>query len=63
MVLSRLLRCGAAREVALRAEVFNLFNTVRLNNPVTNLSNASTFGRILGSDDPRIMQFAVKYGF
>ena len=62
LVLSRLARFGGVRQVELRAEVFNLFNTVRLNNPVTNLSNAS-FGRILGSDDPRIMQFAVKYGF
>jgi hypothetical protein len=62
MVVSRLVRFGAARQIELRAEVFNLFNTVRLNNPVTNLSNQS-FGRILGSEDPRIMQFAVKYGF
>jgi hypothetical protein len=57
-----MVRFGAARQVELRAEVFNLFNRVNLNNPQTNLSNAS-FGRILGADDPRIMQFAVKYGF
>ena len=62
MVLARLLRFGGVQQLEFRAEVFNLFNTVRLNNPQTNLSQA-TFGRILGSDDPRIMQFALKYGF
>ena len=32
------------------------------NSPVTNLSNAN-FGRYLASDEPRILQFAVKYQF
>jgi hypothetical protein len=30
--------------------------------PVTNLSNPN-FGRYLAADEPRIMQFAVKYQF
>jgi hypothetical protein len=45
-----------------RIEAFNAFNWFRWGNPVTNFSSA-TFGRILSADDPRIMQFAVKYSF
>ena len=54
-----------------RVEAFNAFNWFRplawQNNatnqsPVTNLSSAS-FGRYLAADDPRIMQFAMKYTF
>jgi hypothetical protein len=45
-----------------RVEAFNAFNWFRWGNPVSNFSSA-TFGRILTADDPRIMQFAVKYSF
>ena len=57
--------------VEARIEAFNAFNWFRpqtplpgVNNqsPVTNLSSAS-FGRYLVADDPRIMQFALKYQF
>jgi len=49
-------------------EAFNAFNWLQLGlgpnqgDPITTLSSA-TFGRILSSGDPRIMQFAVKYEF
>jgi hypothetical protein len=46
-----------------RAEIFNLFNTVNFNNPGTNVSSASTFGRITAAQDPRIMQFGLKFLF
>ena len=49
-------------ECVQRIEAFNAFNWFRWGNPVTNFSSA-TFGRILSADDPRIMQFAVKYSF
>jgi hypothetical protein len=62
MVLARMFRFGTAQRIELRAEAFNVFNTLRLNNPATNL-NSGAFGRILGAADPRIMQFALKYGF
>ena len=63
MVLARMFRVGGAQQIELRAEAFNVLNTVRLENPVTSLSNRN-FGRILGiSGDMRVMQFAVKYGF
>ena len=45
-----------------RVEAFNAFNWFLPGNPVTALNNAN-FGRILTSDDPRVMQFALKYEF
>ena len=59
--LVRSFRFGTQRLEA-RVEAFNAFNWFRWGNPVTNLS-AATFGRILTADDPRTMQFAVKYQF
>jgi hypothetical protein len=59
---------GTSHRIEARVEAFNALNWTRLglgNNmgdPVTNLSSA-TFGRILSSGDPRIMQFALKYQF
>jgi hypothetical protein len=50
------------QRIEARVETFNAFNWFRWGNPVNNFSSA-TFGRILTSDDPRIMQFAVKYQF
>ncbi|MGH9630511.1 MAG: TonB-dependent receptor domain-containing protein [Bryobacteraceae bacterium] len=46
----------------IRAEFFNVFNTVRFNNPNTNRS-APQFGRITSARDPRILQFALKLIF
>ena len=46
-----------------RAEFFNLFNTVNFNNPNTTVNTAATFGRITGAQDPRIMQFGLKFLF
>ena len=48
-----------------RAEAFNAFNWFNpglLNAPVTNFNNVQ-FGQITSADDPRIMQFALKYSF
>jgi hypothetical protein len=52
-----------AMNVQFRAEFFNLFNTVNFNNPGTSVASASSFGRITGAQDPRIMQFGLKFGF
>jgi hypothetical protein len=69
LALARILRMGAARTLEFRVETFNLFNTFNWGNPATNF-NAGTFGRITTqqrdygqSSGPRVMQFAVKYGF
>jgi hypothetical protein len=45
-----------------RVEAFNAFNWFRWGNPNTNL-NSPTFGRITSANDPRAMQFALKYSF
>jgi hypothetical protein len=49
--------------VQFRAEFFNVLNTVNYNNPGTNVSTAASFGRITGAQDPRIMQFGLKFVF
>jgi hypothetical protein len=45
-----------------RAEFFNAFNRVNLNNPTTTFTS-SLFGRITGAGDPRILQFGLRYAF
>jgi hypothetical protein len=44
----------------LRGEFFNAFNQVNFNNPNTNLSSGSTFGRITSATDGRTIQLGVK---
>jgi len=60
--LVRSFRVRPTQQIEARVEAFNAFNWFRLGNPVTSFSSA-TFGQILTSGDPRIMQFAVKYQF
>jgi carboxypeptidase family protein len=61
----------STHRIEARIEAFNAFNWFRPapqgsaganNAPVTNLANVN-FGRYLAADDPRIMQFALKYQF
>ena len=69
--LVRLFSLPNNRRIEARVEAFNAFNWFRPapqgspganNAPVTNLANVN-FGRYLAADEPRIMQFAVKYQF
>jgi hypothetical protein len=50
-----------------RAEYFNVFNRVNLNDPSASTGiaqkNSSTFGQITGAGDPRIGQLALKLMF
>jgi hypothetical protein len=62
MALTRKFTIKEAQNLELRAEAFNLFNHTRLGLPVSNLTS-SDFGRVRSAQDPRIMQFAVKYVF
>ena len=63
MELPRKISFGAAREVELRLETFNLLNHFNWGNPTLNF-DAADFGRIrTQSGTPRILQFGVKYGF
>jgi hypothetical protein len=67
LAVSRTFQLREAQKVEFRAEAFNVTNSVRLNDPDTNL-NSNTFGQIVPTAvspafDPRIMQFALKYLF
>jgi len=63
VALSRSFPIGERHRLEVRAEAFNVLNGVRLYNPGTNLNNQQFFGVVLGAQDPRIMQFALKYVF
>ncbi len=45
-----------------RAEFYNVLNQVRFNNP-NNVANSSFFGQITSAQDPRLIQFSIKYLF
>ena len=63
VALVRNFRIIEAHTLQVRAEAFNVTNSVRFNNPGTTLSTPSTFGIINSAMDPRIMQMALKYTF
>jgi hypothetical protein len=46
-----------------RLEAFNALNTVHFSQPGTNLSSASTFGKITSAGDPRILQLSGRIQF
>jgi hypothetical protein len=65
MALSRSFRFGGNRQVQLRAEGFNVLNTVTPGNPQTTLGS-SDFGRVTslaGGTAPRVIQLGAKYQF
>ena len=63
MALSRVFKVREAQTVEFRVEAFNVLNSFRPGTIDTNLSSVNTFGKILTSLDPRILQFALKYVF
>ena len=48
--------------IQLRGEVFNLFNHTNFRTLVTNFS-ASNFGALTETDEPRVIQFGLKFLF
>jgi hypothetical protein len=60
--LSRVFPLPGGHRIEGRLEAFNLTNAAIPNDPSTNLA-AATFGRVTAVQDPRILQFAVKYVF
>jgi hypothetical protein len=59
---SRIFRFTEQMNLEARAEAFNAINHANFGNPTTNL-NSSNFGRILSANDPRILQFVMKFHF
>ena len=62
VALSRSFQIREGQRIEFRAEAFNITNSVRMGNPVSNF-NANDFGQVTSAEDPRIMQFALKYRF
>ena len=62
VALSRDFVLTERQKVEVRAEAFNVTNSMRMNDPDASFESG-TFGQIRSARDPRIMQFALKYFF
>ena len=63
MALSRIFRVrGEQQKLEVRSEAFNILNHTNLGPPTLTLNNGN-FGQITTANDPRILQFALKYIF
>jgi hypothetical protein len=56
-------RITEGKVLQFRAEAFNAFNNVNLNNPNVNVSDRARFGTITGAASARIMQLGMKFIF
>jgi hypothetical protein len=64
MAFERTIPIAESHNIHVRAEFFNLTNTANFNNPINNVSAGSAFGVITStSNNPRIIQLALKYQF
>ena len=74
LAISKLFQVRENQKIEVRGEAFNVTNSLRRdplgnNNTTYNpadfytFSSTATFGQIRNAQDPRIMQFAVKYVF
>ena len=63
VALSRSFQLSEAQRLEFRAEAFNLTNSTRFDAPQLRQDRSNTFGQIRGAEDPRIMQFALKFIF
>src|SRR5262249_44359424 len=56
-------RLTESKRVEFRTSLYNMFNHANLGNPNTTVLN-STFGRITSmSNNPRVIEFGLKFGF
>ena len=62
MAAMRHIMLGERTYFELRVEAFNVLNRTTFQNPGTTLSSQN-FGRVLSANDPRILQFALKFVF
>jgi hypothetical protein len=64
LALLKNIRFTESMRVQLRAEAFNVFNTVNFfNNTQLASITSTTFGQITSTGDPRILQFAARFEF
>jgi hypothetical protein len=64
LALAKLIAFGAAQNLELRLETFNLLNHFNWGTPGSNFNAPATFGRVQSiAGTPRILQFGIKYGF
>ncbi len=55
---------SGTKYIQFRAEIFNVFNHTNYSNPDGGFSDGtSSFGLITSAGDPRLLQFALKFGF
>jgi hypothetical protein len=62
-MLTRRFSIREGQNLEVRFEAFNVLNHPVFGNPGTTLSASSSYGRILSADEPRILQFAMKFTF
>lgn len=62
MALSRTFALWGDRKLETRVEAFNAFNRFQPGNPVVDFASTN-FGKIVTAEDPRILQFALKFTF
>ena len=60
--LSKIFRVREKMDLELRADAFNVFNSVQFSNPDTNIGDPN-FGQISNTADPRIIQLALHLKF
>lgn len=60
--LQKSFRITEGMRFVVRGEAFNVTNSTRFTNPNTNI-NSTTFGRITGTYNPRVMQFGARFEF
>jgi hypothetical protein len=69
MAVERLIPISEGKNVVFRTEFFNITNTTNFNNPANNVTAGPAFGALpfglitSTSNNPRLIQFALKYQF
>ena len=54
---------GEFQHFTVQASFFNVFNHPNLSNPVSDINNASQFGKPQATGDPRVTQLSLRYDF
>ena len=62
MSLRKRFRFAKEKDVELRADVFNVFNTVNLNNPNVRVDQ-DAYGTVTSARIPRQSQFSLRFSF